>query len=423
MTESILSPQALRSLVVEQRERFDRIDLGIPREALLQVRSLLKSPHVVALTGLRRAGKSTLQAQVAHACFPNDFHYLNFDDERWAGCTAADFQRMQEALLTEFGDKHHFLLDEVQNIPGWERFVRRLHDSGYKVIVTGSNATLLSREIGAHLTGRHHTLEIFPFSFSEYLAFHGIAPAARTTQQTAQLKRALNAYLRHGGIPDAVKYPHQALCAQLYQDIIYRDISARYALDSLKSLREMALFLVSNVGRPVSFNKVRQMLMLGSVNTVKSYLEYLEASWLFLTVTVYSPSVKQQQIAPKKIYCIDNGLIDEVAFHSSADIGWRLENLVFLSLRRRTMEVFYAKNPDGSEVDFLIREGTRPAQLIQATMSLDGDAARKREVASLLKGMAHYKLREGTIVTLDHEEEIRVGRARIHVVPLLHWLR
>ena len=422
MNENIFLSGNLRFLLSEQAERFKKMDSGHPREILDRIRPHLKSPHVIVITGLRRCGKSTLQAQLARAYFSDDYYYLNFDDERWTGFEAADFSRVHESLLDLFGERHYFLMDEVQNIPRWELFVRRLHDAGHKLIITGSNASLLSREIGSHLTGRHHSVELFPFSFREYLGFRKLDFEPKTTAQSAQKKRALRDYLKSGGLPDALKYPEDDYCAQLYQDIIYRDISARHSIDSLKNLKEMSLFLVGNAGRPVSFNKLRQMLMLGSVNTVKTYMDYLEASWLFLTINVYSASIKQQQIAPKKVYCIDNGIIHQVAFRTTDDAGWLLENTVFLHLRRQTSEIYYARNDDGSEVDFLIRKGGRPTRLIQAAASLRREDTRKREAKALLKAMERHKVNEGTIVTLEEEEDIRDGRRTIHVVSATKWL-
>ena len=383
MNENIFLSGNLRFLLSEQAERFKKMDSGHPREILDRIRPHLKSPHVIVITGLRRCGKSTLQAQLARAYFSDDYYYLNFDDERWTGFEAADFSRVHESLLDLFGERHYFLMDEVQNIPRWELFVRRLHDAGHKLIITGSNASL-------------RKLDFEP----------------KTTAQSAQKKRALRDYLKSGGLPDALKYPEDDYCAQLYQDIIYRDISARHSIDSLKNLKEMSLFLVGNAGRPVSFNKLRQMLMLGSVNTVKTYMDYLEASWLFLTINVYSASVKQQQIAPKKVYCIDNGIIHQVAFRTTDDAGWLLENTVFLHLRRQTSEIYYARNDDGSEVDFLIRKGGRPTRLIQAAASLRREDTRKREAKALLKAMERHKVNEG----------IRDGRRTIHVVPATKWL-
>ncbi len=422
MDENFIKLTDLRILLTEQLQRFQSHKLGQPREITKNIEQHLKSPHVIAITGLRRCGKSTLQAQLAARFFPDNYHYLNFDDERWTGFEASQFNQVHKTLIELFGEKKFILMDEVQNIPGWELFVRRLHDAGHKLIITGSNASLLSREIGSHLTGRHRLIELFPFSFNEYLLFKKIPLNPSTTAQAAQLSRAFRTYMQSGGIPDAIKYPEDDFCAQLYQDIIYRDIAARYSIDSLKNLKELSLFLAANVGRPISYNKLRQMLMLGSVNTVKTYIDYLEASWIYLTTTVYSASVKQQQIAAKKIYCIDNGIINQVAFQTSENNGWLLENLVFLQLRRRTSEIYYAKNDDGSEVDFLIRKGIKPVELIQVALTLHNEATRKREINALAKAMTQHKLKVGTIVTLDESETVRVDKYKIQIVPVAEWL-
>lgn len=423
MNENFLNSENLRFLLTEQLERFNRMELGHPREALDILSKTLKSPSISIITGLRRSGKSTLQAQLAKTYFPDDYYYINFDDERWTGFQAAQFSLVHETLISLFGVKKYFLMDEVQNIPGWEAFVRRLYDDGHKLIITGSNASLLSREIGSHLTGRHQSVELFPFSFSEFLGFKKIDPEPHNTTGSAALKRALRNYLMTGGIPDALKYPEDNFCAQLYQDILYRDIAARYSIDSMKNLKEMSLFLLGNIGKPLSFNKLRQMLMLGSVNTVKSYMDYLESSWLYFTTNVYSASVKQQQIAAKKIYCIDNGIISQVAFQTSDNLGWLLENTVFLQLRRQTSEIFYAKNEDGTEVDFLIRKGTKPVNLIQVTASLGDATTRKREIKGLLQAMKTHQLKEGLIITLDENEELEEEGKKIRILAASRWLQ
>lgn len=417
MNENFINSENLRFLLTEQLERFSAQDLGQPRDVLGQFGPLLKSPQIIVISGLRRAGKSTLQAQIARKFFPNDYYYINFDDERWTGFKAAQFSQVHEQLMGLFGKKKFFLMDEIQNIPRWELFVRRLHDDGHKLVLTGSNASLLSREIGSHLTGRHRTIELFPFSFHEYLTFNDIKIPPKTTAESARVGKAFRDYMSIGGIPDALKYPDDTICSQLYQDIIYRDISARYNIDSLKSLKELSLFLVGNIGRPISFNKLRQPFGIRSVNTVKSYIDHLESSWLYFTINVYSHSIKQQQIAPKKVYCIDNGIVNQVAFRSSEDTGWFLENAVFLHLRRLFAEIFYDKNDDGTEVDFLIRKGTNPVELVQVTTSLRNEATRKREVSALLKSMDRHKLQSGTIVTLEEREAIREGSQKIRVVP------
>jgi predicted AAA+ superfamily ATPase len=212
------------------------------------------------------------------------FYYLNFEDDRFLGFQAEDANDLYQLLVETFGERKIFIIDEIQNIPGWEHFVRRFMDTGFKFFITGSNASLLSQELGTRLTGRYVPVELFPFSFEEFLLFHGESLPdfhRMTTVERARINRTLNAYLNSGGIPDALKYPNLPLLRSLYDDVLYRDIAARYRLEAVTALRELAFYLVSNPAGKVSFNKLREQLRLGSVNTVSSYIEYMQNSWLF----------------------------------------------------------------------------------------------------------------------------------------------
>lgn len=421
MVETFHDDGVLRQLLADQAQEFAARDRGVVRTVLPQVAPLMQTPHVVVISGLRRSGKSTVQAQIADRYCAQDYYYINFDDERWSGATAADFPRIYDMLLTHFGEHRYVLLDEVQNVPEWERFVRRLHDQGHKVVLTGSNAALLSQELGTRLTGRHHLLELFPFSFAEYLQWANVPADAATTRAHARVRRAAHDYLEQGGIPQVLQAPGTRMAMQIYQDIIYRDISTRYAVQDIRSLRELGLYLMSNVGRPVSFNKLRGQLMLGSVNTIKNYIEYLESCWLFCTVNCFSHSVKQQQIAAKRLYAIDTGMVQQVGFLSSRDVGWILENAVFLQLRRRSSEIFYLKNDDGTEIDFALREGRAVAELVQSCALLRNADTRKRELHALEQAMRTHKLRQATIVTTNDAETIKTPAGKITVVPFHQW--
>ena len=243
-------------------------------------------------------------------------------------------------------------------------------EMGFKFYITGSNASLLSRELGTRLTGRYVPIELFPFSFHEFLKFRGLpAPDLQrmTTTDKGALKAALGAYLQMGGIPEALKYPEVPLLRSLYDDVLYRDIATRYHLEAVTVLKELAFYLMSNPAGLVSFNKLKEQFHLGSVNTIKSYIDYMENSWLVFTLNRYDFSVKRQQIAPKKIYCIDSGLSNAVGFGFSPNTGKLLENLVFLTLRQHAREIFYYTTPSGYEVDFYLPE---EQQLVQVTQNL-----------------------------------------------------
>lgn len=412
----------LKVLLLDQSDQFKRKEPGVIREKLIQIKKHLNSPHAVVISGLRRVGKSTLLAQIARQFYSADeYYFVNFEDERFLNFSADDFNLLYETLLELFGPRKNFLLDEIQNITGWERFVRRMIDQSCKFYITGSNASLLSYELGTKLTGRYIPIELFPFSFAEFLVFKqkDLPDLERlTTLQRSELKRSFNDYLDSGGIPDALKYPEIALHKTLYDDVLYRDVAVRYQIEETKALKELAFYLLSNISSLVSFNKLKELLKLGSVNTVKNYIDYLQASWLIFTLNKYAYSVKTQQIANKKIYAIDTGLIKSVAFSFSENRGKLLENLVFLSLRRIFTEVYYYVTSKNGEVDFYL-----PGQklLIQVCQSLFDEETQKREVKALEEAMGELNIHSG-IILVEDEETVNVENINIKIIPVYKWL-
>lgn len=412
----------VKALLLEQQRTFWQLDTGIERERLVDLERTAHLPHTVIISGLRRVGKSTLLAQLAHRLGETAYYYVNFEDDRFLGFQADDANSLYQALLELFGERKIFLIDEVQNIPGWEHFVRRFMDMGNKFYITGSNASLLSRELGTRLTGRYIPVELFPFSFTEYLRFKGftIPDLSRlSTLDMARLQQQLNTYLRAGGIPEPLKYPELPLLRTLYDDVLYRDIAARYRIAEVGALKELAFYLMSNPAGQVSFNKLKEQYRLGSVNTIKNYIEYLENSWLIFTLTVYDFSVKRQQIAAKKIFSIDTGLSSAVGFTFSANTGKLLENLVFLALRRKTSEIYYYTTPAGYEVDFYLAESR---QLIQVVQSLDNPATREREIRALVDGLRALNLSTGLILTDENAPAVAENGFTITIRSLAEWL-
>ncbi|MCP4165389.1 MAG: ATP-binding protein, partial [Chloroflexi bacterium] len=293
---------------------------------------------------------------------------------------------------------------------------------GMKFYITGSNASLLSRELGSRLTGRYVPVELFPFSFAEFLRFQGYIQrqsAHPTTVEIANMQRFLADYIRMGGMPEQLKYPELPLLRTLYDDVIYRDIATRYRIDGVVALKELAFYLVSNPTALVSYNKLKTRLSLGSVNTIKNYIEYLVNSWLLFMVNVYDFSVKRQQIAPKKIYVIDTGLANAVGFSFSPNTGKLLENIVFLALRRQTKEIYYYTSPAGFEVDFYLPE---TKQLIQVTQNLGQAATREREIRALNDAMQGLGLSQGLILAETNAAPIEIESQIIEIRSLAEWL-
>jgi hypothetical protein len=426
MSESIWrsrwSKDQLAAILREQYQSFWQRDTGIPRTRLSQVEQAARSPHAVIVSGLRRAGKSTLLAQWAHKIGADRFYYINFEDERFLGFAAEDVDYLFQNLVELFGQRQDFIIDEIQNVPGWEHAVRRLIDLGFKFYLSGSNASLLSRELGSKLSGRYIPVELFPFSFTEYLHFKGIPEPDLehlTTIQSAALLGQLTNYLKQGGLPEALKYPELPIRRVLYDDILYRDVATRYGIEEVRALKELAFFLISNPAKPISYNKLKETLRLGSVNTVKNYVEYLENSWLFFTLNVYDYSIKRQQIAPKKVFTIDTGLLQEIGFFFSPNTGRLLENLVFLALRRKTADIFYYQSASGHEVDFYL-PGQR--RLVQVAQQVDQPQVRERELRGLLAAMEALDLSTATILSEANLDPIQVNNRTITIQSLAEWL-
>lgn len=290
-------------MLLEQRKAFWQREIGVERTQLAELERIVELPHAVVISGLRWVGKSTLLAQFAHRLGEELFYNINFEDDRFRGFRAEDANDLYQALVVLFGERRVFIIDEVQNVYGWEHFVRRFMDQGIKFYIIGPNASLLSRELGTRMTGCYVPIELFPFSFEEFLHFKGhTIPDLRrlTTVEIAHLQQALNEYLRPGGVPELLQYPDLPLRRTLYDDILYRDIATRYRIEEVRALKELAFYLMSNPASQVSYNKLKEQFRLGSVNTIKNYIEYLENSWLIFTMNVYNYSVKRQQIAAKK---------------------------------------------------------------------------------------------------------------------------
>jgi len=415
----------LREIILEQEKNRQTVDLGIKRSALDIVLKQISLSHAVVISGIRRSGKSTLLNQIISNCYEKGVYYLNFEDERLVDFAVTDFNNLYETFLELYGERKVFFFDEIQNVPKWEIFVRRMQDKGCKFFITGSNASLLSKELGTKLTGRCVSIELYPFSFVEFLSFKGYKlqkNALSYTAERAAIKKHFAEYLKHGGMPEYLKYKDPTLLKRVYEDILYRGIVARYDIKQVKVLRELGLYLLSNIGGLFSYNNLKKVLGVGSMNTIKSYADFLENSFLIFLINRFSYSLKQQFVANKKIYCIDNGLAESVAFQFSKNKGKFLENLVFLELKRRYPEIYYYKTANNLEVDFLVKSGRKDIVLIQVADNLDSEKTKQRETGALTRAMDELKLKSALILTEDSEEEIKLNGKAIIVQPIYKWL-
>lgn len=409
----------IKQIIIEQNE-IKKSGKIIPRELTAKINEFKKASFIIIISGIRRSGKSTLLQQMRTDVLENSY-YINFDDERFVHFNVDDFQILYELLIEIFGNRKIFLFDEIQNIKNWERFVRRLQDMGKKIYVTGSNASMLSRELGTHLTGRQISFSLYPFSFKEFLLFKQQIPSKLdmlTTEKKSILRKFFNEYLEKGGFPEYLQTEKEEYLKSLYENILYRDIITRYNLSNEKTIKEIVYYAVSNIGKEISFNSLRKLTNLTSATTVREYFEYLENSYMAFLISRYNPSLKKQIYYNKKAYFIDIAMVRLLGFRTSDDLGRMLENVVFLHLKRLDKEIYFHK--EKYECDFVIRKANTIVEAIQVTHSLKDN--KEREINGLLEALDTYKLKEGLLLTADQDEEIVEKNRKIVVKPVWKWL-
>ncbi|MFH0817162.1 MAG: ATP-binding protein [Candidatus Micrarchaeota archaeon] len=396
--------ETLRSVAKAQAEELDRSDYGTGREMLKEIE--LNLPFAIVISGIRRCGKSTLLRQVMKkAEHPN---YFNFEDPQATGFEVSDFQKLDEVFREERGESGFYFFDEIQNVQKWELFVRTMLDRKKHFLITGSNASLLSKELGTRLTGRHLNHELFPFSYKEFLSFTSKKAGAESFGE----------YLRMGGFPEYLRHGRTEILQELFSNIIMRDIVVRHKLRSAKTIKEMALYLIGNTGNEFSYNGLAKTFGLGSVNSAVSFVSYLEDSYLLFTVPKFDYSLKKQAVNRKKVYSIDNGLSGANSVSFSSDKGRALENQVFLDLRRTGKEVFYFRGK--RECDFVVKEKNRISAAMQVCYDLNEDN-REREVGGLVEALEKFGLEEGAILTYNQEDELKEAGKKIKVKPVWKW--
>lgn len=411
----------LKQIILEQQEI-----LHAPNKRYVQryiVDEWLQTSEILIISGIRRCGKSVLMQQIRDRLVEKDF-FFNFDDERLANFKLDDFQKLQECFVELFGEQHTYYFDEIQNIEGWERFVRRLYNAGNKIIITGSNARMLSRELGTHLTGRYIQVEIYPFSFQEYLVMNEIPVNAKTLYTTtgrATMVKSFVKYMECGGFPKFLQDGSVSYLTSLYESIIYRDILTRNGLTNEKEMLEMMFYLASNATKRVTYSSLGKVVGIQHPDTIKNYLEYIQQTYLISQLFRYAPSVKKQMMSPKKIYFVDNAIIKRIGFNATENNGVFLENLVFIELKRRGWDVYYYA--DKKECDFLVRKGLHISDAYQVTLKMDSPQTREREIAGVREAMQAYSLSKGYILTFEGKETINFDDGTIvEVVPVWEWI-
>jgi uncharacterized protein len=395
----------IAEVVESQKETFLTKKDEVEREAIHYVTVLPSFATII--TGIRRCGKSTLVSQLVNSKFPHAF-FVNFEDIRLAGFETDDFTRLYSEIVKQ-GSKV-ICFDEIQLVKNWEIFVHQLLREDFQVFVTGSNASLLSRELGTHLTGRYLSTELFPFSYNEFLSCRKMEPNTESVRE----------YMNVGGMPEYVKSGEGQILSHLIDDILIRDISVRQSLRDVNTLRQLTVYLLSNVGNLISASKLIGMFGMKSATTFLEYFSFLSDAYLVEFIPQFSYSLKAQARNLKKVYALDLGFVSQVGMLFSENNGQRFENLIYLHLRNKANEIYYYK--DKGECDFVTMENGQALELVQACYEIN-DLNFDREYAGLVEALKFFKKEEGIIVTMNQSDKFEKDGYKVRVVPAHEFLR
>lgn len=399
MVESVLRA-AIEEQAVERKA-----NLGMRRSALGAMP--VQERFATIVTGIRRSGKSTLLNQWIESSGKRTTALL-FDDLRTSTFEFDDFRILDKIILDDKSEA--VVLDEVQDVSGWELFVNSLLNRGKLVLVTGSNAKMLSRELGTKLTGRHLDMEVFPFSYEEYVRFTG--------QERGD--ESFTRYVKTGGFPAYVKTGLRQVLKDLFSDILYRDIIVRYGLPDTAPIKRLATYLLGHVGCLLSPSRLKDAIRVQQSKTVLEYFDHLTECYLIHRLERFADAPKARMIAPKKIYGCDTGLIGAIENAQDANLGHKLENIVYWMLYRRGGDLTYFIAPDGSACDFLREAEDGAREAVQVAWRLD-DENRDREINGLVKCLKRFGLKEGTIVTSNQRDRAIQDGCEIQIVPAYDW--
>jgi hypothetical protein len=429
-----LTPEQIIEILIESNFWRQDQNVGIERTNYLnRLSDLAREGMAVTIVGPRRSGKSTIMYQLIKRLIDggvpreNTLH-VNFEDPRFYGELNPQFMsKLFDAymMILRPKGKVYIFLDEVQNVAGWERFVRFLVDQQrHAIYITGSSSSLLSKELGTLLTGRHLDLTIYPLSFSEFLFFKGIKLDNQLDllSQKTKIRRLVGEYVRWGGFPAAVLGKNkQEILLNYMGDILSRDIVERYNIKKVNNLKTLSKYYMTNCASLISFNSIKGFINM-PVDTVERYSEYLNNAFLFFYLKKFSYSLKEQEKNLRKVFCIDSGLRNAISMGFSEDRGKVLENIVFLNFLQKGNEVYYWKDKQGYEVDFIVVEGGKVTSVYQVSYSVREARTKTRETNALIRALICFDLKEGTIITENQEMEETLKGFRIRYMPVWKFL-
>lgn len=414
----------MKNIVLKQRAERD--DLAsrpyYTRKHIQDVAPYLEANVIKLLTGPRRAGKSVYALQILSG---KNYAYLNFDDTQLLGAFNED--SVMQALAEVYPGYEYLLLDEVQNLDSWDAWVSKLYRRGVNLVITGSNANLLSSEMSTLLTGRYVEIQILPFSMEETLKYRDVPVNAELPDEKAKLFIEMDDYLKKGGYPEIVKNREieQAYLTALFDSIILKDVAQRHKTRKITELYDLADYLISNYSNPLSYNEIAEELSLGSVTTVKKFCGYLAEPYLFFYLPRFNNKLKEMKKAPRKVYVVDNGLIYTRSFELSGNNGRQLENMVFIELLRRGYDLkkslFYYRTSNDKEVDFVIRDGRKVTSLIQVSYDISKTKTRERELDALVKASEELKCDNLMLITWNHDGSVEYRGKSIRIISMDKW--
>ncbi|MBN1279838.1 MAG: ATP-binding protein [Chlorobiaceae bacterium] len=391
---------------------------------------------IIMLVGVRRSGKTSLLFNIISDLLQKGIPittvlYINFEDERLDLKTEELdllLQAWQELYPEMRIEECSFFFDEIQNIAGWDKFVRRIYDRGTRnIFITGSNARFLSSDIATTLRGRTISFEVFPLSFSEYLAFREVTPDLNSSHSVALINHHLQHYLDRGGFPEVIGYDdalRNRVLQEYFNVMIYRDLVERYEIKNLPALKFFLKRIVSSATKQFSVNKIYNELKSSGFRIGKNQLyDFLEGAvniYLAQTLRKHSDSLVDRELGEKKVYVIDTGLLNALDFRFSDDTGKALEQAVFLELRRREKEIYFFR--EKAKCDFIVKQGTVITEAIQVSTTITDTQTRSRELRGLTECCTRFGLQHGVIITLDASEEFKYNGIAVTVTPLYRWL-
>jgi len=429
----------IRAILKDWNDWEGQQDIGTIRSVYLdRLEDLIAgSNQIITITGPRRAGKSYLMRQMARRLSDKGIKrenilFVNFEDPRFVSLNTKLLAQVYDVYKGLFSptDTPYIFLDEIQEVDGWEKWVRMMHElRKAKIIVSGSNADLLSRELGTLLTGRHLDLTVFPLSFPEYLQFNKIEvkKAFDIVGKEAEIDGLLHKYIETGSFPEVVlSVKKTEVLLNYFDDLLTKDLLKRFRVRKTPVMKALIKYYLSNVGNLVTFTSAGKSLQV-STHTIERFSGYFEDVYLIFLLRRFSYKVKEQEKSPRKIYAIDTGLCNTLGFRFSENIGRLAENVVFLALKRKQIldpqvELFYWKDTLHREVDFVIKDGLKVTSLIQVCWNIQDEKTKNRELRSLHKGMKELNITNATIITDATEGEEKLNGYTVKIVPLWKWL-